>query len=125
MHAEEVGAEIVRAPFGQKVNRKAAKAALRSALAAHAGRGSLAVLDGTEATSPSTKWAKSLVEEWGRDVPLLVVTGEGEEALIKSFRNLPETIVTVPSELDVASVVWARALLISQAALPQVEGRAR
>ena len=115
----------VSTSFGQKVNRKAAKAALRSALASHAGRGSLAILDGSQATAPSTKWAKSLVDDWDKDTPLLVVAAEEEETLVKSFRNLPETAVTVPSELDVASLVWARALLISQAALPQVEGRAR
>ena len=33
-------------------------------------------------------------------------------------------LVTVPAELEVASVVWARALLVSEAALPLVEARA-
>ena len=110
--------------FGQKVNRKAARAALRSALASHANAGSLAVVDAASFERPSTRQAKGLVDDWGRETPLLVVAAEDEEALVKSFRNLPNTFVTVPSELDVASVVWARALLISQAALPQVEGRA-
>jgi hypothetical protein len=32
--------------------------------------------------------------------------------------------VTVPAELEVATVVWARSILISEAALPLVEGRA-
>jgi len=40
------------------------------------------------------------------------------------FRNLPKLLVTVPSELEVASVVWARSLLITEAALPLVQGRA-
>jgi hypothetical protein len=30
----------------------------------------------------------------------------------------------VPSELEVATIVWARSVLISEAALPLVEGRA-
>jgi ribosomal protein L4 len=33
-------------------------------------------------------------------------------------------VVTLPSELEVAEVVWARSLLVSQAALPLIEGRA-
>ena len=33
-------------------------------------------------------------------------------------------LVTVPAELEVASLVWARSLLISEAALPLVLGRA-
>ena len=57
-------------------------------------------------------------------MPLLVVAAEEEEALIKSFRNLPKVLVTVPSELEVATVVWGRSVLISEAALPLVEGRA-
>jgi ribosomal protein L4 len=32
--------------------------------------------------------------------------------------------VTVPSELEVTQVVWARSLLVSQAALETVTGRA-
>ena len=33
--------------------------------------------------------------------------------------------VVQPSELEIAAVVWARSLLVSEAALPIVEGRAR
>ena len=32
--------------------------------------------------------------------------------------------MTVPSELEVATVVWAKSVLITEAALPLVEGRA-
>ena len=47
-----------------------------------------------------------------------------EEMLIKSFCNLLRTFVTVPSELEVATVVWGKSLLITEAALPLVQGRA-
>src|SRR5262249_32972090 len=46
--------------FELKVNRKAAKAALRSALASHAAEGSLALLDAPTFEEPSTKTAKAL-----------------------------------------------------------------
>ena len=122
------GGGVVFAPgmrsFDVKVNRKARRSALRGALSHHAGNGTLGVLDGSGFESPSTKQAKSLVESWGKDAPLLVVATEEEETLIKSFRNLPGVLVTVPAELEVATVVWARSLLISEAALPLVEGRA-
>ena len=110
--------------FGQKVNRKARRSALRGALSSHAQNGTLGLVDGSVFDAPSTKEAKSLVEDWGKQTPLLVVAGEEEEAVIKSFRNLAGVLVTVPSELEVVSVVWARSLLISEAALPLVEGRA-
>ncbi len=115
----------VSTSFDQKVNRKARRSALRGALSSHAQNGTIGLLDGTVFDTPSTKQAKSLVESWGKAVPLLLVATEDEEALIKSFRNLPNLLVTVPSELEVASLVWARSVLITELALPLVEGRAR
>jgi large subunit ribosomal protein L4 len=110
--------------FDVKVNRKARRAALRGALTAHVGRGSFAVLSGEEFDRPSTQLAASLLEASGLETPLVVVADEDEENVIKSFRNLERVVVTVPSELEVASVVWARSLLVSEAALEAVQGRA-
>ena len=110
--------------FEVKVNRKARRAALRGALSHHAGNGTLAVLDAGSFESPSTKQAKQVLADWGKDAPVLVVAREDEEVVVKSFRNLERVLVTVPAELDVAAVVWARALVVTEAALPLVEGRA-
>jgi large subunit ribosomal protein L4 len=111
--------------FDLKVNRKAAKAALRSALASHAGAGTLALIDATTFESPSTKQARSLVEASGLTVPIVVVVTDEEQAAARSFRNLPRVAVVAPSELEVAAVVWARSLVVSEGALPLVETRAR
>ena len=43
---------------------------------------------------------------------------------MKSFRNLDRVLVTSPSELEVAGVVWAQSLLVSEAALPLVLAKA-
>ena len=110
--------------FSVKVNKKALKAALRSALGDHAQAGTLALIDGASFDAPSTKAAVQLLQDWGKDTPTVVIVGEGEEAAAKSFRNLDRVVVTVPSELEVAQVVWARSLLVSQAALDAVQGRA-
>lgn len=110
--------------FEVKVNRKARRAALRGVLSHHAANGTIALLDGASFETPSTKTALKLVADWNHDLPLLVVAHEDEEALVKSFRNLPRVLVTVPSELEVAAVVWARSVLVSEAALPQVEVKA-
>lgn len=126
--AQFTGGGVVFAPtmrsFDVKVNRKARRAALRSALSQHAAAGTIGLLDGSGFEAPSTKQAKSLVESWGKDAPLVLVVTEDEETLIKSFRNLPRTLVTVPSELEVATVLWAKSLLVTEAALPLVQGRA-
>jgi len=110
--------------FSVKVNKKALKAALRSALSDHAQAGTLALLDPKSFDAPSTKVASDLLATWGASTPTVVVVTEEEESVSKSFRNLDRVLVTVPSELEVAHVVWARSLLVSQAALDAVQGRA-
>jgi large subunit ribosomal protein L4 len=110
--------------FIQKVNRKAQRSALRSALASHVQAGSFAVVDAAHFDAPSTKRAKALVEAWGKDAPLVVVCTDEETNLAKSFRNLEKVAVVAPSELEVGAVVWARSLLVTQSALESVTGRA-
>jgi len=110
--------------FSVKVNRKAARAALRSALSDHAQAGTLALLDVSSFDAPSTKSAVSLLTDWGQETPTVVVVTEDEENVAKSFRNLDRVLVTVPSELEVSHVVWARSLVVSQTALDAVQGRA-
>jgi large subunit ribosomal protein L4 len=111
--------------FVQKVNRKAQKAALRSALAAHAQAGSLAVVSADQFDVPSTKAARALVEGAELRTPLVVVALHEEETIAKSFRNLERVVVIGPSELEVGAVVWARSLVVSEGALPLVQGRAQ
>jgi len=111
--------------FELKVNKKAAKAALRSALSNHAGAGTLALLDATSFDEPSTKAAKTFLESSKLEAPMVVVLTDDEIVAAKSFRNLPRVVVVAPSELEVGAVVWARSLVVSEASLPLVETRAR
>ena len=109
--------------FEVKVNRKARRSALRGVLSHHAANETLAILDGSRFESPSTKQAAELLSGFG-ERPTLVVVTEEEDVVIKSFRNLEKVLVVAPAELEVASLVWARSLVISEAALPLVLGRA-
>ena len=63
-----------------KVNRKARRAALRSALSVHAERGSLAVLDAAGFDAPSTKQARRAARRAGRGGSVLVVLTDADEA---------------------------------------------
>jgi large subunit ribosomal protein L4 len=110
--------------FEVKVNKKARHAALRAALSDHATNGTLGVLGDAAFTEPSTRAAAALLAAWGNEFPLLIVARDDETALIKSFRNLEKVLVTVPGELKTVAVVWARAVLVTENALPLVEGRA-
>jgi large subunit ribosomal protein L4 len=109
--------------FEVKVNRKARRSALRGVLSHHATNGTLAILDGSGFDAPSTKQAAELLSGFG-ERPTLLVVAEEEELIVKSFRNLEKVLVVAPAELEVASLVWARSVLISEAALPLVLARA-
>ena len=109
--------------FDVKVNRKARRAALKGALTNHVENGTFALLDGSAFEAPSTRKAAELLAHWS-DRPTLVIANEDEEILVKSFRNLERVLVTVPAELEVVSVVWARSLLVTEGALPLVLARA-
>ena len=43
--------------------------------------------------------------------------------MIKSFRNLQRVLLITPAELEVAAIVWARSLLVSESALDAVQQR--
>jgi large subunit ribosomal protein L4 len=104
-----------------KVNKKARKSALRAALTIHAGRGTLAVIDGSSFEEPSTKAAAELVRSCDATPPILVVAESDEHGLIRSFRNLDRVLVLEPAELEVGALVWARSLLATEAALARVQ----
>jgi large subunit ribosomal protein L4 len=107
--------------FAIKVNRKAYRSALRGALSTHAGAETIAVMNPSGLDAPSTKTAASFVDAWGPDLPLLVVCGADEDTVAKSFRNLTRVAVTTPGRLEVRDLAWARTVLVSQTALPDVE----
>jgi large subunit ribosomal protein L4 len=112
-----------RTNFTVKVNRKARKAAFRAALSSHAQAGTLAVVDASAFTEPSTKSAAAFLSSWGKDLPALLVVQEDDENVIKSFRNLERVLVITPDELEVAAIVWARTLLVTEGALELVQKR--
>jgi large subunit ribosomal protein L4 len=107
-----------------KVNRKARRKALRAALTVHAERGTVAVLDGSAFSEPATKQAADALAKWGADSPTLIVVGAEEEAVAKSFRNIPAATVAQANAAGVADVVGASSLVITEAALEELKGRA-
>ena len=109
-----------------KVNRKERRAALRSALSLHAGRGSLAVFDPAPfAETPSTKQAAALVAGWEQPPGVLVVLTDDEARVALSFRNIERASVLPAEAVGVADLVGASAVLASQGALDALTARAK
>jgi large subunit ribosomal protein L4 len=110
--------------FDVKVNKKAYRSAFRSALSQHAQGGTLAIVDVNAFDAPSTRAAAELLSEWGKERPVVVVANAEEENVVKSFRNLERALVVDPAEVEVAALVWARALVVTEAALELLQRRA-
>jgi large subunit ribosomal protein L4 len=106
-----------------KVNRKARRRAMRSALSVHAERGSVAVLDASTFETPSTKTAAQALAKWGARNPLLVLVTAEEIGAMKSFRNLPRTQVLEVGAAGVADVIGAAAVVLSESALETLKER--
>lgn len=100
-----------------KVNRRERRRALRSALSVHAERGSVAILDASGFSEPSTKKAAQDLGKWGAETPLLVIVGPDEEAVAKSFRNISRVTVAQASAAGVADVIGAASIAITKSAL--------
>ena len=108
-----------------KVNRKARRAALRSVLSLHAGRGSIAAVDAAGFDAPSAKTAAQQLDKWGGDRPVLVALAEDEVAATKSFRNLDRVSVRAAADVGVADLAGAASLVVSEAALAALTARAK
>jgi large subunit ribosomal protein L4 len=106
-----------------KVNRKARRRAMRSALSVHAERGSVAVLDAAGFDAPSTKQAAAALAKWGAKSPTLVVLTAEETNAMKSFRNIPRAHVLEVGATGVADVIGAASLIVSESALATLQER--
>jgi len=106
-----------------KVNRKARRRAMRSALSVHAERGSVAVLDAAKFDTPSTKTAAGALAKWGAKSPTILILTAEETAVMKSFRNIPRINVVEVGATGVADVIGAASIVISETALKVLEDR--
>jgi len=106
-----------------KVNRKARRKALRSALSVHAERDSVALLDAGNFDIPSTKSAAEALDKWGAKRSTLIVLAPEEGGAAKSFRNIPKVEVAEVSAVGVADVIGAASLVVSEKALEKLQER--
>ena len=118
---QRVGGGIAFGPkprhFSSKVNRKARRRALRCVLSEHLRRGSLAIADPADFDAPSTKQARqSFGDRAASGKVLVVAAGEGEETLVKSYRNLARVAVAPAEAVGVCDIVGAAWLVLTPSA---------
>jgi large subunit ribosomal protein L4 len=99
-----------------KVNKKVRAKAFRMALGALVEDGNVRVLSDVEFSQPSTKSLEG---------PFLVITAPEELEAYLSFRNIPSTRVFPINEVEVQDYLWARSVVMTDAALILLEGGVR
>lgn len=109
--------------YSFKVNKKARKLALASALSLRAREGGIRVFDAFEADRPRTKEGVALLEKLGAKGRVLVVLTREEEIAYLSLRNLPRVHIIPADQLNVYDVMVAETVVFSRAALEEVSSR--
>jgi large subunit ribosomal protein L4 len=117
---QRIGGGIAFGPkprvFVSKVNRKARRRALRCVLSEHLRRGSLAIADPADFSAPSTKQANTSFSSLGDGKILLVAGVEGDETLVKSYRNIARVKIAAANAVGVADIIGAASLVLTPAA---------
>ncbi len=107
--------------YKMKVNKKVRAQAYRMALGDLVSGGTVRVLAGIEFSEPSTKRAAGAIDKAGIDKPLLVLVGPEELIALKSFRNIEGIRALSVGDAEVQDYVWARGLLLTEAAVSFLE----
>ena len=103
------------------MNRKERRLALKSALAYKAMEKELIVVDNFDIQSSKTKDVKSLLANLKAEKNVLIVVDELNENMILATRNLSNVILLQANEINVLDVISADKMIITEAAVKQIE----
>jgi large subunit ribosomal protein L4 len=104
--------------YVQRTPRKMVRLALLSALSDRADIGHIVVVDDWKITAPKTKDAATIVRRLRLKGSLLIVLGQDELDVERSFANLPQVQTTTFGELSAHDVLRADWLVFSDRTLP-------
>ncbi len=107
-----------------RLPKKVRAAALRSALSMRLQENALTVVDGIALDAPKTKRIVEMLNQLGLgDTSVLIVTGERDEAVERSVRNLANAAILCTAGLNVYDVLNHNHLLMTKDAVEAVVGR--
>ena len=106
--------------YAQKVPRKLGKLALRTILSFKAREGAFKVIDMFGLEEPATKKAKSTLAGLKVEGRVTVVVADGDEAAVKSIRNLADARVITASKINAYDLTDCAALVMTEEALGKV-----
>jgi large subunit ribosomal protein L4 len=109
--------------FSKKVNRKTKQLALRKALTERIKAGDVLLVNDLKLESSKTKGFVQILNKFGLQGTLLVITSEVEQNLRLATRNLQKVAVTTSDVLNAYDVLRPAKLLFTQGAFEKLEQR--
>ena len=106
--------------YTHKINRKMYRAGLRSILSQLARDERIAVIESFDLEAPKTRLAANKIKGMGLD-SVLIITDEINENVYLATRNLANVAVLEPSDVDPLSLIHYKKVLITKAAIAQIE----
>ncbi len=107
--------------FSKKMNAKAKKAALYSALSKKVVDGEFIVVDELKVTAPKTKEMVAFAKALGLDKTALVVMDNNDINVIRAAANLPKLATLPVEELSTYEVVASQKVVMTKAAVEKIQ----
>ena len=124
-----VGGGIAHGPGGRvyldRTPKKMKKKSLNMAISQRIKEEALFVIDGQSVDVPSTKLASAVLSEFNIERSFIFVYGEGDENLIKSFRNLKNSRIVSVKKLSTYDVVSTDNAVLSKNAMDYLTGEVK
>ena len=124
-----VGGGIAHGPGGRvyldRTPKKMKKKSLNMAISQRIKEEALFVIDGQSVDVPSTKLASTVLSEFNIERSFIFVYGEGDDNLIKSFRNLKNSRIVSVKKLSTYDVVSTDSAVLSKNAMDYLTGEVK
>ena len=109
--------------FSQKVNKKMYQAALQTMLSQLVRENRLHAVKDFGISEPKTKLLASKIKDWKLEGRVLLVTDELDSNLLLAARNIHQVRYCTAKQVGPLDLVMAQQVIISEAALKQLEER--
>ena len=106
--------------YSHKVNKKMYRAGLQSIFSQLAREGRISVVESFNLEAPKTKLAATKLKDLGLE-SVLIITDSIDENVYLATRNLPHVAVVEPRDADPLSLIHYKNVLITKAAVAQIE----
>jgi len=124
-----VGGGIAHGPGGRvyidRTPKKMKKKSLNMAISQRIKEEALFIVDGESVDTPSTKLASTVLREFNIEKSFIFVYGEGDDNLIKSFRNLKNSRIVSVKKLSTYDVVSTDNTVLSKNAMVHITGESK